>query len=139
MRTGLVAFTGALLVTACSTAGSPKQNVVSSPGTAATLSLKSALLEVEPSPEVTVGCRGGTVCKELVAPREASDAIAEAREDCEHRGGQIRAEPCPRAAVMGTCELGGGAGPIRIFTYDQSSTASVTDLCNTMDGTLAGH
>jgi hypothetical protein len=128
-----------LLVTACSTAGRTTQIVAASPSTAASLSLKSALVEVELPPEATVGCRGGTVCKELVVPREAADAIAEAKEDCEHRGGQISAEPCPRAAVMGTCELGGGAGPIRIFTYDQSSTTSVTDLCNTMDGALVVH
>jgi len=51
-------------------------------------------------------------------------------------GGQISAEACPRASAMGTCELGGGAGPIRIFTYDQSSTTSIRDLCSAVDGTM---
>jgi hypothetical protein len=136
MRSVLAAFTGALLVTACSGAGSTQRIANPSQSTGATLSLKSALVAVEVSPEVTVSCRGGTVCKELVAPREATEAVAEAKEDCEHRGGQVSSEPCPRAAVIGTCELGGGAGPINIFTYDQSSTRDVSDLCNTMDGTL---
>lgn len=135
MRSVLVALAGSLLVTACSAAGRT-QHIAKTPSTGATLSLKSALVEVEVPPEVTVTCRGGTVCKELVAPRESTDAIAEAKDDCEHRGGQVSSEPCPRAAVMGTCELGGGAGPLHIFSYDQSSTASVSELCNTMDGTL---
>ena len=135
MRSVLVVLGAALLVTACSGAGRT-QRIASSPGTGATLSLKSALVAVEAPAEVTVSCRGGTVCKELVATREATDAVSEAKEDCEHRGGQVSPEPCPRAAVMGTCELGGGAGPLRVFSYDQSSTASVSDLCNTMDGTL---
>jgi hypothetical protein len=135
MRSVLLVSMAALLVTACSGAGRT-QRIANAPSTGATLSLKSALVEVQVSPEVTVACRGGTVCKELVAPREATDAVSEAKEDCEHRGGQVSAEPCPRAAVMGECELGGGAGPLHIFTYDQSSTTSVADLCNTMDGTL---
>jgi hypothetical protein len=135
MRSVLVVSMAALLVTACSGAGRT-QRIANAPSTGATLSLKSALMVVEVPPEVTVACRGGTVCKELVAPREATEAIAEAKDDCEHRGGQVSAEACPRAAVMGTCELGGGAGPIHIFTYDQSSTNDVSDLCNTMDGTL---
>jgi hypothetical protein len=135
MRSVLVVSMAALLVTACSAAGRT-QRIANPPSTGATLSLKSALVEVELPAEVTVSCRGGTVCKELVAPREATDAVSEAKEDCEHRGGQVSSEPCPRAAVIGTCELGGGAGPILEFSYDQSSTASVSDLCNTMDGTL---
>jgi putative hemolysin len=135
MRSVLIAIAGALLVTACSDAGRT-QRIANSPSTGATLSLKSALVQIEMPAEVTVACRGVTVCKELVAPREATDAIAEAKEDCDHRGGQVSAEACPRGAVMGTCELGGGAGPIRIFTYDQSATESVSDACNTMDGTF---
>lgn len=135
MRSVLVVSMAALLVTACSGAGRT-QRTADSANTGATLSLKSALMVVELPPEVTVACRGGTVCKELVAPREATDAIAEAKEDCEHRGGQVSGEPCPRAAVIGTCEVGGGAGPLRIFTYDQSSTSDISELCNTMDGTL---
>lgn len=136
MRSVLVVSMAALLVTACSGAGRTQRIADASSSTGATLSLKSALVQVEVPAEVTVSCRGGTVCKELVAPREATDAIAEAKEDCAHRGGQVSAEPCPRAAVMGTCELGGGAGPLHIFSYDQSSTTSVSELCNTMDGTL---
>lgn len=139
MRSVLLVSMAALLVTACSGAGSTQRIANPSQSTSATLSLKSALVavaEVEVPPEVTVTCRGGTVCKELVAPREATDAIAEAKEDCEHRGGQVSAEPCPRASVVGTCDLGGGAGPLHIFTYDQSSTTSVSELCSTMDGTL---
>ena len=135
MRSVLVALTGSLLVTACGAAGRT-QHIANRPSTGATLSLKSAIVAVEVPPDVTVSCRGGTVCKELVAPRQATEAIAEAKEDCERRGGQVSSETCPRAAVMGTCELGGGAGPLHIFTYDQSSTAAVADLCNTMDGTL---
>ena len=135
MRSVLVVCAGALLAVACSDAGRT-QRVANSPSTGATLSLKSALVAVEAPTEVTVSCLGGTVCKELVAPREATDAISEAKEDCEHRGGKVSPAACPRAAIMGTCELGGGAGPIRIFSYDQSSTNDVSDLCNTMDGTL---
>jgi hypothetical protein len=136
MRSVLLVLSTALLVTACSGAGRT-QRIANVSSTGATLSLKSALVQVEVPPEVTVSCRGGTVCKELVAPREATDAIAEAKEDCQHRGGQVSSEACPRAAVMGTCELGGAAGPLHIFTYDQSSTSDVSELCNTMDGTFA--
>jgi hypothetical protein len=135
MRSVLVVSMAALLVTACSAEGRT-QRIANPTSTGATLSLKSALVAVELPAEVTVSCRGGTVCKELVAPREATDAVAEAKEDCEHRGGQVSSEPCPRAAVMGTCELGGGAGPLHVFSYDQSSTTSVSDLCSAMDGTL---
>lgn len=137
MRSVVVVSVAALLGTACSAAGTTQRIANRPPSSGATLSLKSALIQVEVPAEVTVACRAVTVCKELVAPREATEAIAEAKEDCEHRGGQVSSEACPRAAVMGTCELGGGAGPIRIFTYDQSSTHDVSELCNTMDGTLS--
>jgi hypothetical protein len=126
----------ALLATACNGAGAGQRIAATPPSTSATLSLKSALIELPEPHEVTVACRGGTVCKELVAPREATEAIAEAKESCEERGGVVSAEACPRADIVGQCDLGGGAGPIRVFTYDQSSTKQVEDLCNTMDGTL---
>jgi len=126
MRSFLGISAAGLLVVACSHAGTPQRNV-------ATLSLKSAIVEV---PDVTVTCRGGPVCKELVAPREQKDAIEEAKEDCTSRGGLVGTEPCPRANVVGHCDLGGGAGPIRIFSYDQAAAKHVSDLCNTMDGEL---
>jgi putative hemolysin len=135
MRSMFLCFMGAMLVTACSGAGGAKQ-IAAPASTSATLSLKSALVQVEEPAEVTVSCRGGTVCKELVAPREAADAIAEAKEDCTHRGGQVSAEACPRGAVVGTCELGGGAGPIRVFTYAQDHVERMTELCGAADGEL---
>lgn len=141
MRSVFIISAAGLLVTACSGAG-VGQRIVESPSTSATLSLKSAVIELPDVPHevtVTVSCRGGTVCKELVAPREATEAIADAKESCEERGGVVTSEACPRADIVGQCDLGGGAGPIHVFTYDQSAAKQVEDLCNTMDGTLVAH
>lgn len=137
MRSVLLAFTGALLVTACSGAGSTQRiATVSSTGATlpATLSLKSALIEM-PS-EILVSCRGGGLCRETVAPPDAKDAIEDAQEDCKARGGQLGNDACPRTGTRASCTLGGGVGPIRVFTYEQEHVERMTDLCGAADGQL---
>jgi hypothetical protein len=77
------------------------------------------------------------VCRETIAPREATDSIEEAREDCEHRGGLVTSEPCPREGVAASCALPGGVGPIAIFAYEVGETiATLDDLCSAAEGTF---
>lgn len=125
-----------LLVTACSGAGAG-QRIAAAPGsTSATLSLKSALIEVpsDAPSEVTVSCRGGGLCRETIAPADAKEALAEAKEDCTDRGGLLGSDACPRVNVRASCTLGGGAGPIRVFTYEEEIVSRMSDLCSTADG-----
>ena len=137
MRSVLVAFAGALLVTACSGAGRT-QRIANASGTSATLpatlSLKSALIEM-PS-EVIVSCRGGGLCRETVAPPDAKDAIEDAQDDCKARGGLLGNDACPRTGTRASCTLGGGVGPIRVFTYEEEHVERMTDLCGAADGEL---
>lgn len=133
MRSYLLVCAGALLVTACSDAGR-SQRVANFPSTGATLSLKSALVEMPP--EVITSCRGGGLCRETVTPPDAKDAIEEARDDCKDRGGLLNNDPCPRAGVRASCSLGGGVGPIRIFGYDEGLVSRMNDLCSAADGQL---
>lgn len=137
MRSVLAVFAGALLVTACSAAGRT-QRIANAPSTGATLpatlSLKSALIEMPA--EIVVSCRGGGLCRETIAPPEAKDAIEEARDDCNARGGSLGNDACPRTGTRASCTLGGGVGPIRVFTYAQEHVERMTELCGAADGQL---
>lgn len=133
-----------LLVVACGGAGAG-QRISAQPSRNATLSLRSALIGASPAADapVTSSCRGGALCREVELAPGASDDLEEANEDCTHRGGTIGTSPCPRDRVVASCSLTGGAGPIRVFTYEQEdrseqgeAVSRMDDLCSALDGTF---
>lgn len=116
------------------------------PSTSATLSISMlrvrAAVPARATPS-TIRCRGSSLCREIERPSVApdEDEIAEANEDCVHRGGEPGTAPCPRDDVVASCVLGGGGAPIRIFTYAQEDASEqeeaiskVGDLCDALDG-----
>lgn len=140
-------FAAGMLALACGRAG-PGQRIGAPPSRNATLSLRSALVvppaDAPPAP-LTLSCRGGPLCREMELPSSDARAedVEEADEDCTHRGGVVGRDPCPRAHVVASCTLGGGAGPIRVFTYaaddpeeQDEAVAKMDDLCAAMDGTF---
>ena len=132
-----------LLVVACTGAGAPTR-ISAPPSRNATFALRSALVvpDAEPTPAtpatppvttVIVSCQGGALCRETIAPASSADVLEEAKEDCADRGGRLGDGACPRGGVLASCTLSGGAGPIRVFTYEQESASDQADAISTMD------
>ena len=133
-----------LLVVACTGAGTPTR-ISAPPSRNATFALRSALVVPDAEGPVatmlTVSCQGGALCRETIAPAESVDVLEEAREDCADRGGRLGDAACPRDGTIASCELSGGVGPIRVFTYAQESASdqahavsTMDDLCHAADG-----
>jgi hypothetical protein len=101
-----------------------------------TLSLRAAIVTAQP---LVVSCRGGAFCREnaFAHPADEEDAIAEAKEDCTTRGGEIGNASCSRAGAAATCSGSGPSGPTTVFAYDDGAVEKMSELCETLGGTFA--
>jgi hypothetical protein len=123
---------GALLLVGCG-------NSARKPVAQATSSLSLRVAMVEPGPRLLVTCRGGAFCREsaFMRPTEEEDAIAEAKEDCSSRGGQLGDTPCSRTAAVATCSGSGPSGPTTVVAYADEAADKMADLCDSLGGTFA--
>ena len=135
---------GAMLVTACGgTAAIPAASKAAVPSGTSTLALSSAIVGSTTAASTLLACHGEAFCREDVIASGHEDTRADTADRCREQRGTVSSEPCPRERAVGSCSLGGEAGPITVYTYAQRSPtdqadalATMKDLCEQMSGEL---
>lgn len=88
---------------------------------------------------VVVSCHGDVICREdtAISTGADDDPLADAREDCERRGGTTAPSVCPRSGVIARCSLESDRGTIQVFLYSPGAAlGTMSEQCEDFGGSF---